>query len=76
MINPTVREVKSKINVKIFTDKADYEQLRTDINRWATEHGINIFWITCFLNSQDGEQGAYVYFEDMVDAMAFKLAWV
>ena len=72
---PKSKDVESKIKVILLTDQVDLAKLRDDIYEWGTDQGINIFWVTSFLNSQQNEQGAYVYFEDAIDAMAFKLGW-
>lgn len=72
---PKSKDVESKIKVILFTDKIDSSKLRNDIYEWAADQGVDIFWLTTFLRSQQNEQGAWVYFEDAIDAMAFKLAW-
>ncbi len=74
---PKSKEVESKIKVTIFfTDQINLSKLRDDIYKWAAEQGVDIFWLTTFLNSQQTEQGAWVYFEDAIDATAFKLWWL
>lgn len=72
---PKSKDVELKIKVILFTDKLNLSKLRDDIYEWAAEQEVNIFWITTFSNSQKNEQGAWVYFRDAIDAMAFKLAW-
>ena len=74
---PKSKEIESKIKITlIFTNQIDLAKLRDDIYAWAAEQGVDIFWITSFLNSQDNEQGAWVYFEEAIDATAFKLWWL
>lgn len=72
---PKSKDVESKIKVILLTDKLDSAKLRNDIYEWAAEQGVNIFWLTTFLHSSQNEEGAWVYFEDVIDAMAFKLEW-
>ena len=76
MVNPTTKDVESKIKVTIFVDAIGLLDLRSDIYDWAMKQNIEIYWVTCFLDAAPIRRGAHVYFEDINDAMAFKLTWL
>ena len=73
----TVGESRSKTKITVLSKGSiSTSMLEFKIRRWCDKQGIIIWHTTTFLNGQQNERGVYVYFEDEIDAMAFKLGFV